>query len=46
MVPTYIERLKKAEFIIKVNEYLSSIDQSTKVKFALPKEENIYFCTK
>ena len=42
----YIERLKEGGFEVKVDNYLDTINRNTKIEFALPEHEDIYFCLK
>jgi len=42
----YGDRLRKAGFIVKEDNFLEELDEKVRTRYALPAEEIIYFCEK
>ena len=42
----YKDRLEKAGFVVKVDNYVEELGERAIKKFGLMRDENIYFCTK
>lgn len=42
----YIDRLKNAGFVVKVDNYINQLDDDEINKYLLDRDEDLYFCTK